>query len=192
MKQQRLYNGVRFPMNGPSVENVRRVDHFARPMIHAMMKRGMKVDLSHFARMEQTLMQDMDRITEEVKTVTGYYVNLDSGPQVSDLLFKKLGLKQARPKMTKSGDRESVENEVLVAIQHDHQVVPKILNFKELSKLLGTYVRPMPRAGTEGGVRALAHVPEAWRYAGPKWPVELQGAQPPSNAQPDGTWPSGM
>lgn len=149
--KQRLYNGVRFPMESPSLENVRRIDHFARPMIHAMMGRGLKVDLSHFARMETILIQDMDRITEEVKTITGQYVNLDSGPQVSTLLFKKLGLKQARPRMTKSGDRESVENEVLVAIQHDHEVVPKILNYKELSKLKGTYVTPMPKLARKVG-----------------------------------------
>jgi DNA polymerase I len=149
--RQRLYNGVRFPMEGPSVENVRRIDHFARPMIHRMMRRGLKVDLSHFAAMEKTLIEDMDRITEDVKALTGVYVNLDSGPQVSHLLFKTLKLKQARPKLTKSGDRESVENEVLVAIQHDHPVVPKILNFKELSKLKGTYVTPMPRLARKVG-----------------------------------------
>lgn len=114
-------------------------------MVSAMMQRGLQVDLSHFARMEKVLIDDMDRITEEVKAMTGHGINLDSSPQVSELLFKKLGLKQIRPKMTKSGDRESVENEVLVAIQHDHPVVPKILNFKELSKLKGTYVSPMPR-----------------------------------------------
>lgn len=149
--RQKLYNGVRFPMDGPSLENVRRIDHFARPMIHSMMMRGLKVDLSHFARMEKVLIDDMDRLTEEVKSMTGIYVNLDSGDQVSALLFKKLGLKQARPSFTKSGDRESVENEVLVAIQHDHPVVPKILAFKELSKLLGTYVRPMPKLARKVG-----------------------------------------
>jgi DNA polymerase-1 len=116
----------------------------AVPMISAMMQRGLQVDLSHFAKMEKVLIDDMNRITEEVKTMTGVYCNLDSGDQVSTLLFKTLGLKQARRKFTKSGDRESVENEVLVAIQHDHPVVPKILNFKELSKLKGTYVTPMP------------------------------------------------
>lgn len=145
MRRQRLYNGVRFPMGGPSTENVRRVDHYARPMIHRMMLRGIQVDLSHFANMEKVLVEDMDKLTEEVHQMTGHYVNLDSGDQVATLLFKKLGLKQARPKLTKSGDRESVENEVLVAIQHDHPVVAKILNFKELSKLKGTYVSPMPR-----------------------------------------------
>lgn len=110
----------------------------------------MQVDLEHFRRMEKILIEDMDRITEEVKTMTGQYVNLDSGDQVSALLFKKLGLKQARPKLTKSQDRESVENEVLVAIQHDHPVVPKLLAFKELSKLKGTYVSPMPKLAQKG------------------------------------------
>jgi DNA polymerase-1 len=145
MKPQRCYNGVRLLGDGPSMKNVEKLDAGAVPMIAAMMQRGLRVDLSHFARMETILIDDMDRITEEVKQLTGYYINLDSGDQVSELLFKKLGLKQARPKLTKSGDRESVENEVLVAIQHDHPVVPKILNFKELSKLKGTYVSPMPK-----------------------------------------------
>lgn len=145
MTPQRCYNGVRLLGNGPSLKNVEKLDAGAIPMIHQMAQTGLQVDLSHFARMAVVLTQDMDRITEEVKGLTGQYVNLDSGPQVSRLLFKTLGLKQARRKMTKSGDRESVENEVLVAVQHDHPVVPKILNYKELSKLRGTYVVPMPR-----------------------------------------------
>lgn len=145
-KFQRCYGGVRFLDGaGPSLKNVARLDDGARPMIRSMMGRGLKVDLYHFAAMEKVLIADMDRTTEEVKAMTGQYVNLDSGPQVSHLLFKSLGLKQARVNMTKSGDRESVENEVLVAIQHDHPVVPKILVYKELSKLKGTYVTPMPK-----------------------------------------------
>lgn len=131
--------------------NVQRLDHNARPYMLHCMARGMKVDLDHFHRMEKVLSDDMDRITEEVATMTGVRVNLDSGDQVADLLFKKLELKQARPKMTTSGDRESVENEVLVAIQHDHEVVPKMLEFKELSKLRGTYVAPMPKLARRVG-----------------------------------------
>lgn len=149
---QRCYGGVRFLDGaGPSLKNVGRLDDGARPMIHYMRQQGMRVDLSHFAAMEKVLVEDIDRVTEDVRTMTGQYTNLDSGPQVSALLFKTLGLKQARAKMTKSGDRESVENEVLVAIQHDHPVVPKILVYKELSKLKGTYVTPMPRLARKVG-----------------------------------------
>lgn len=145
MSLQRLYNGVRFPAPGPMLDNVARLDAGAVPLILKMQQTGLQVDLSHFAKMEKVLTDDMERITEEVRSLTGYYINLDSGDQKSDLLFKKLGLQQARPKLTKSGDRESVENEVLVAIQHDHPVVGKMLEYAEVSKLKGTYVVPMPR-----------------------------------------------
>lgn len=145
MSLQKVYGGVVFGLTDPSPENVHILDGNAVPMIVSMMSRGLAVDLSHFKQMERTLSDDMDRITEEVRDLTGHLINLDSGPQVSDLLFKKLGLKQARVKMVPSGDRESTEEEVLIAIQHDHPVVPKILDYKELSKLLGTYVRPMPK-----------------------------------------------
>lgn len=149
-----LYNGVKFPCDGPDLDNIEKIDLGALPMVTTMMGRGMQVDLSHFAQMEKDLTRDMDRITEEVHRVTGYHVNLGSGDQVSDLLFKKLGLKQAKPKLTKTGDRESVEYEVLVAVQHDHEVVPNILDYKELEKLRGTYVVPMPKLArrTDHGV----------------------------------------
>jgi DNA polymerase-1 len=141
----RLYNGVRLLGNGPSIHNIQKLDAGAMPMIAAMARTGLQVDLDHFANMETELVRDMDRTTEEVHTLTGKYINLDSGDQVAELLFKKLKLKQARFKLTPSGDRETVEDETLKAIQHDHPVVPLILTYKELSKLLGTYVRPMPR-----------------------------------------------
>lgn len=140
-----LYNGVKFPVSGPDLDNVERIDNGARPMLLHMMQTGLQVDLDHFKKMERELSDDMDAATEKVRELTGHYVNLDSGDQVSDLLFKKLGLKQAKPKLTKSGDRESVENEVLVAIQHEHESIGVILNYKEYSKLKGTYVVPMPK-----------------------------------------------
>ncbi len=145
-KFQKCYGGVYFLDGaGPCLRNIERLDANAMPMVQHMQGRGLQTDLSHFAKMDVVLTRDMEEITEGIKKMTGYYCNLDSGDQIADLLFKKLGLKQARVKLTKSGDRESTENEVLVAIQHEHPVVPKILNYKELSKLRGTYVRPMPK-----------------------------------------------
>ena len=142
---QRCYGGVRLLGSGPSLKNIELLDSLAMPMILAMAERGIQVDLSHFAAMETQLTLDMEQITEDVRSMTGYYVNLDSGDQVADLLFKKMGLKQARTVMTSSGDRESVEDAVLTAIQHDHPVIPKMLEYKELSKLRGTYVTPIPK-----------------------------------------------
>lgn len=114
-------------------------------MVHAMMTRGIQIDPSHFAAMEETLTRDMEQMTEEVKQVAGRYINLGSGDQVAQFLFKDLGIKQARVKLTKSGARESVDGEVLTAIQHKHPVISKIINYKEYDKLRGTYARPIPK-----------------------------------------------
>src|ERR1700675_768703 len=145
MPQLKLYGGVRLLGTGPSIRNVALMDRNALPMILSMAKNGLQVDLEHFARLEKTLIQDMEETTEKVHSITGYYINLNSADQVSELLFKKLKLRQARVSMTPSGDREAVDNEVLAAIKHDHEVIPHIINFKEYAKLLGTYVQPIPK-----------------------------------------------
>lgn len=143
---QRCYNGVRYLDGlGPSLENVEKLDMGALPMIHHMQKTGLMIDPDHFRNMDKLLTEDMDRITEQVKQSTGYTINLGSGDQVSDLLFNKLGLKQLKPKMTDSGDRESVAYEVLIAVQHQHPVVAQCIEYKEVEKLRGTYARPIPK-----------------------------------------------
>jgi DNA polymerase-1 len=123
----------------------------AMPMIAMMQATGLEVDLDHFAQMDKGLSDDLERITEEIHQISGHYINPGSGDQVAELLFSKLKLKQARPKMTSSGERESVEDAVLTAIQHDHPVVPKLLDYKEYEKLRGTYVRPMPKLARRMG-----------------------------------------
>lgn len=149
---KRLYGGVRLLDGiGPSPRNVEKIDMGAMPLIYKMSQLGLEVDLDHFARMDSELTRDMDKYVEDIHTITGHYINPGSGDQVAELLFKKLKLKQARAKMTPSGDRESVEDAVLTAIQHQHAVVPIIQNYKEVEKLRGTYVRPMPKLARRVG-----------------------------------------
>lgn len=146
----KLYNGVRV-VNGPCIANARRIDHGAMPLIIRMIQRGLRVDLNHFAKMEKRLTQKMEESTDKVHTLTGYRINPGSGDQVADLLFKKLKIKQIRPKMTPGGTRESVEEEVLKAVQHEHPVVPVLMEYKEFEKLRGTYVVPMPKLAKRVG-----------------------------------------
>ncbi len=152
MRHQKCFGGVRLLGEGPSPKNVNLLDKNAVPMIACMARNGLRVDLAHFAKLDTELQRDMERITEEVQALTGHYVNIGSGDQVAELLFKKLKLKQARLKLTKLQKRESVESDVLVAIQHEHPVVPMMLNYKELEKLRGTYVVPMPKLAKRVGL----------------------------------------
>ncbi len=141
---QRCHGGVRYlGERGPSIANVRRLDNGALPWIEAAASSGIQVDVGHFERLARELELEMDSLTQEVQRQTGKYTNLGSSQQVSELLFKHMGLKQARKKLTKSGLRESSDEEVLDAIKHDHPVIPLILDFRECQKLKGTYCEPI-------------------------------------------------
>lgn len=127
------------------MRNIARLDAGPLSMLHFMSRNGIQVDPSHFQAMEKELTLEMARLEAEVEGIAGHYLNLSSPPQVSKFLFKELGLKQARVKLTKSGDRESTDKDVLVAIQHEHIAVAKIVEYRKLDKLRGTYVIPIPK-----------------------------------------------
>lgn len=135
---------MRAPLPGPSMRNVERLDLGAIPQIESMQANGLLVDLPHFSRLSKALREDMERLTEEAKAMTGQYTLLSSGDQVAHLLFHTLGLKQERERLTQSGDRESVEEDVLVQMKHQHPVVPLILEFKQVDKIRNTYADLMP------------------------------------------------
>lgn len=140
----RLWNNVKYP-NKPDVDNINAVDMGAMPMIMAMTRRGMKIDPCHFKNYSKWLKEDMDRVTEEVHAVSGHYINVGSGDQVADLLFNKLGIKPPKNiKLTKSGARYTVNDKTLEGMKKNHTVIVLIQDYRERSKLDGTYCEPIP------------------------------------------------
>ena len=73
---------------------------------------------------------------------TGFEFNVGSPKQLADVLFERLGLPKGRK--TKTG--YSTGSAVLKRLTDAHPVVPLTLRHRELSKLCGTYVRPMLEA----------------------------------------------
>lgn len=133
------------------MRNIAMLDRGAVPMVLEMAQTGLVVDLDHFHRMERKLDLGMEATTAKVETMTGVHINLDSSPQVSKLLYKTLGLKQPKLKMTKSGERETVDKDMLISMQHLHPVISLLLEYNTLSKLKGTYVEPIPKLARKGG-----------------------------------------
>lgn len=140
---QTLYNNVKMGLSGPDMDNVERLDLGYLPLVHHFMKSGLQVDPTHFEKMEKILIADMDSITEKIRDLTGVYLNVASADQVADLLFDKLGLHPAKSKKTPTGKRETVDDNVLTAIQHEHPAVGLVQDYREFDKLRGTYAVPL-------------------------------------------------
>jgi DNA polymerase-1 len=82
----------------------------------------------------------MAQTENELYQTIGHAVNINSPQQLSDLLFKELGLPRTR--RTKTG--YSTDANSLEALSGLHPVVDKILEYRQISKLKSTYVDALP------------------------------------------------
>lgn len=149
---QRCYNGVRV-LDHPCLPNVQRLDNGALPMIWEYHKHGINLDQEHFKRLAAQLEVKSAALQEELDYVAGYFLNANSGDQVADFIFRDLGLtpRTGAAKLTAGGKREVVDDEVLSALKDQSPIVQKILDKRQVDKLLGTYVHKLPTMVDEDG-----------------------------------------
>jgi DNA polymerase-1 len=92
-------------------------------------------------------------LQEELTYVAGYPLNANSGDQVAHFVFHEMGLKNpiGNPKLTASGKREVVDDEVLAALKSQSPIIQTVLTKRQTDKLLGTYVYKLPTMVDEDG-----------------------------------------
>ncbi len=115
-------------------------------LLYRMETEGVKVDVELLDKMSAELHAQLDALTEEIYQLAGETFNINSTMQLQKVLFEKLGL--PRGKKTQRG--YSTGNDVLEKLADKHPIVPKILAFRQTSKLLGTYLdglKPLVRRG---------------------------------------------
>jgi DNA polymerase I-like protein with 3'-5' exonuclease and polymerase domains len=91
--------------------------------------------------------EDDDSDSDAVVDDSGLF-NVESSKRVAELLYDTLRLDLTagvKVKKTKGGDRLSTGKKTLEQLKRAHPVVPLILEYRECSKLDGTYARAMPR-----------------------------------------------
>ena len=119
------------------------------PVLAEMELAGILLDLPLFAEMEADLRQRMAQIEASVFELIGKPFNLNSTQQLSEMLFSRLGLQPPdRGRKTASG-HYSTSADVLESLRGKHEVVDRVLEHRELSKLKSTYVDALPAAVDE-------------------------------------------
>ncbi|MBQ9708947.1 MAG: DNA polymerase I [Firmicutes bacterium] len=124
------------------------------PLIQVMAgmeKEGFKADRNYLVEFGETLSSEIDQLTSEIHQLAGEEFNIKSTQQLGDILFEKLELPAG--KKTKRGYSTSAE--ILEKIKDKHPIVPKVLEYRTLTKLKSTYVDGMlPLIGEDGKIRA--------------------------------------
>ena len=116
------------------------------PLISTLMnmeREGVRVDCDLLAEYAKRLNERMATIEEEIRTLAGVPdLNINSSRQLGVVLFEKLKI-DPKPKKTKT-KQYSTEEEYLQFLSDRHPIVPLILEYRGIKKLLSTYVEALP------------------------------------------------
>ena len=130
------------------------------PVLFDMERRGVLVDTQRLKGQEQHLSGELKNIEHQVYQQVGREFNLASPKQLGKVLFDDLQLKPVRK--TKTG--YSTDAHILKKISHP--VVEAVLQHRELSKLLSTYVTALPKLVRSGTGRVHTHFMQATTATG--------------------------
>ena len=111
------------------------------PILVKMEQAGIRIDAELLNGLSADMEKKLAALEVEIHGLAGTTFNIGSPKQLGEVLFERLGL--AKGKKTKTG--WSTDVEVLSKLAEEHEIAAKILDYRSLSKLKGTYTDALPK-----------------------------------------------
>jgi DNA polymerase I len=141
----RLYRRLETDLEAAGEELVRLFREVEMPLVRvlaAMERAGVALDVELLREYRTTLSARLELLRGEVARAAGCEFNVDSPKQLAEVLFGQLGLPVV--KKTKTGYSTDAEVLETLASETQHPLPALVLEYRELTKLLGTYVETLP------------------------------------------------
>jgi DNA polymerase-1 len=129
---ERLYREVELPLT---------------VVLAAMEDAGVRIDTYRMGEITARLRDRIAELEARAYALAGEEFVLGSPQQLGRILFEKLGLTPGR----KGKTGYSTDSKVLRALRAEHEIVPVIEEWRELTKLVNTYLEPLPNLLGEDG-----------------------------------------
>jgi len=118
---RKLYDEIELPMTG---------------VLARMERTGIRIDPVELKRLSEMMETEIARIGSEIHAAAGRPFNISSPQQLGVVLFDELKLKGPKNRSTAA--------DVLEELAAENQIVRKVLEYRQLTKLKGTYVDALP------------------------------------------------
>lgn len=112
-------------------------------VLYNMEKTGIKIDAEQIKTLSVNYHKELDEITKTIYKLAGEEFNINSPKQLQNILFNKLNIEYK--------GKASTSIEVLNAIADRHEVVPYIIRYRKIAKLISTYLDGMLNYVKEDG-----------------------------------------
>ncbi len=119
-------------------------------VIEYMNKMGVTLDTKYLKTLSVKIHKELNSLEKKIYTYATFEFNINSPKQVGEVLFDTLELKPKNQKKTAGGQRSTKESE-LEKMRDDHPIIPEILRYRELKKLVSTYIDNLPDMVSEDG-----------------------------------------
>ena len=124
------------------------------PILDQMKQTGIKLDSSYLEKLSKELHKELTALEKTIYKQAGREFNINSPKQLGEVLFDDLQLKPKNAKKTAGGQRSTKESE-LEKLRDEHTIIKDILRYRELQKLVSTYVDALPKeVGNDGRVHS--------------------------------------
>lgn len=121
-------------------------EHIEKPLIPIVRKmetHGVLIDPKVLAHLAAKYRAELTLIEKSIYKAAGHEFNVSSPKQLGEVLFDELKIIPERQKKTAGGQRSTRESE-LEKIREAHPIIGDILEYRELKKLLSTYIENLP------------------------------------------------
>jgi uracil-DNA glycosylase family 4 len=164
----RVYHILEPMVRKEGLWNVYQIDKGIIPIIDRMHQNGILIDKAYFADLDKKFAQEQQQATETLSSLVGFSFNPSSPLQVTNLLYDRMGL--TPPRGAVGTDEKTLESLKLKYSKREDvaKVIDQITEYRELTKMRGTYAQPLPLyADTNGRVhtRFLLHVTTSGRLS---------------------------
>ncbi len=120
------------------------------PVLERMEERGVKIDKKYLKNLSKKYHTTLDQLEKDIYKHAGTEFNIKSPKQLGEVLFDTLNLTVKGMKKTSGGARSTKESELL-KLKDSHPIIALILEYRELAKLLSTYIDSIPKLADENG-----------------------------------------
>ena len=122
------------------------------PVVTEMSKHGILIDKKYFDSLSKEYHKELDSLTKKIYKMAGTEFNINSPKQLGEVLFIKLGIKS---KKKSAGGALSTKVSVLEELAEENEIIKEIMAYRELQKLLSTYIDVIPQmVGGDGRLHA--------------------------------------
>lgn len=120
------------------------------PIVKKMEDRGVLIDVKYLKNLGKDYHKKLEKIEKEIYELAGEEFNIKSPKQLGEILFTKMNLPTKGIKKSASGGY-STDISTLEKLEEENKIIKKIIDFRELQKLLSTYIDVLPDMVAEDG-----------------------------------------